>query len=395
MAGALNGIVVLEVASYVSGPYATMLLADLGAEVIKVENPAGGDPFRSWHYGGATSMFWAYNRGKKSIALDLRQPAGVQVFERLARGADVVVENLRAGVMDRLGLGYERLARDNPRLVYCSITGFGADGPAAQRPAYDSVGQALSGLLSLLTERDDPRFVGPPFADSLASLYAAQGVLAALVARGQTGRGQRVGATLVGSTLAFVNHAATDALAGAPLHGPRTRPRASNAHAWTASDGLPFVVHLSSPAKFWEGLVRAADRPDLAADPRFSSHAARQQHYEALRTELAAVFATRPRAYWLARLEAEGVPYAPLYDTSEVFDDPQIQHLGLQIAIPRPGQPPIRTVGCPLAFSDTPPPFPPPPPELGEHTDALLARAGYTAAEIAALRAQRTVQTIG
>src|SRR5215211_210230 len=159
--GALDGIVVLEVANYVAGPYTAMLLADLGAEVIKVESPAGGDPFRYWHAGDSAAVFWAYNRGKKSITLDLRKPESIEVFQRLAGRADVLVENLRSGVMERLGLGYGDLCTCNPRLVYCSVTGFGASGPYANDPAYDGVAQAMSGLLSLLAGSSTPRPVGP------------------------------------------------------------------------------------------------------------------------------------------------------------------------------------------------------------------------------------------
>jgi crotonobetainyl-CoA:carnitine CoA-transferase CaiB-like acyl-CoA transferase len=385
MAGALDGIVVLEVANFIAGPLAGALLADLGAEVIKVENPEGGDPFRAWDLGGDQPTFWAYNRGKKSIALNLQTPEGAEVFRQLASTADVVLENLRPGAMDRLGLGYAQLRELNPRLVYCAVTGFGPTGPYAQRPAYDGVGQAMGGMMSLLTEAAAPRPIGPAFADNLSGLFGAYGILGALVARARTGRGQQVGTSLVGAIVAFNVNAATTALAGEPPEGPTGRPRASQTYAWTASDGLPFVVHLSSPPKFWQGLTRAAGRPELQEDPRFRTRADRRAHYDALQAELAAVFATQPRAYWMERLEAEGVPHAPMYDYREVFQDPHIQHMGLEIAIPREGRPTVRTVRSPVDYSDTPSPLPLPPPDLGQHTDALLARLGYDDARIAAL----------
>ncbi len=392
MAGALDGIVVLEVANFIAGPFAGALLADLGAEVIKVENPDGGDPFRAWDLGGDQPTFWAFNRGKKSVVLDLQHPAGREAFHRLARTADVVLENLRPGAMERLGIGYEQLRPLNPRLIYCSISGFGLTGPYAQRPAYDGVGQALGGLLSMLTERDNPQPVGPAFADGLGGLFGAYGVLGALVARARTGRGQRVDTSLVGAIVGFNVSAATEALAGGAHHGPTSRPRASQTYAWTAADGLPFVVHLSSPPKFWEGLARAAGRPDLIDDPRFRTRADRRKHYDDLKAELAAVFKTQPRAYWLERLEAEGVPHSPMYDMHEVFDDPHIRHMGLEIAIERPGRPAIRTVRSPVDYSDTASPRPAPPPELGEHTAEVLARAGYDDAGLAALRAAGVVR---
>jgi crotonobetainyl-CoA:carnitine CoA-transferase CaiB-like acyl-CoA transferase len=386
MAGPLDGMVVLEVANFIAGPYAGMLLADLGAEVIKVENPDGGDPFRNWDLGGDHPTFWAYNRGKKSITLNLRKPGAREIFHRLARDADVVLENMRPGVMERLGIGYEQLRETNPRLVYCSVTGFGATGPYAERPAYDGVGQALGGMVSLLADRENPRPIGPNFSDSLSSMFAAYGVLGAIVARERTGQGQKVATTLVGATLQFLTAAATETLAGGDPHGPYTRPIASQTYAWRAGDGLPFTVHLSSPPKFWQGLTRAAGRPELAEDPRFDTRAARRAHYEELHAELAPVFATQPRAHWLARLETEEVPHAPIYNTAELFEDPHIKHMGLEIAIPREGRSTIRTVACPISYSATPPPHPAPPPELGEHTDAILARAGYDAAALAAFR---------
>jgi len=388
MAGPLSGIAVLEITNFIAGPYAGALLADLGADVIKVENPAGGDPFRAWDLGGDPPTFWAYNRGKKSITLNLHTPAAADLFRQLAQTADVVLENLRPGAMERLGLGFEQLSALNPRLVYCAVTGFGRGGPYAQRPAYDGVGQALSGMVSMLSERADPHIVGPNFSDSLAALFAAYGILGALVARGQTGRGQRVDSTLVGATLAFLVAPATDTLAGEPPPGPISRPIASQTYAWTASDGLPLTVHLSSPPKFWQGLARALERPELVEDERFRTRPDRQRNYEALRAELAAVFATRPRAEWLARLEAEDVPCAPIYDMAEVFTDPQVRHMGLELTIPRRDKPAIRTVGCPVQFSETPPPAPGPPPELGEHTDEVLTRLGYDQKAIDAFRAE-------
>ena len=192
MAGALAGIRVVEFANYVSGPYAGMLLGDLGAEVIKIESPDGGDPFRGWGRVEYSPTFGSVNRNKKSVVLDLKSEHGVSSARALIRTADVLIENFRIGTMERLGLGYDAVARENPRLVWCSITGFGSDGPYASRPGYDTVGQALSGLLSLLTDLDRPRPMGISLSDHLAGMVACNGVLGALVARGRTGQGQRV-----------------------------------------------------------------------------------------------------------------------------------------------------------------------------------------------------------
>src|SRR5713226_6940901 len=333
MAGALQGIRVLEVANFIAGPYAAMLLADLGAVVIKVENPDGGDPFRGWQYGGDQPTFWAYNRGKKSIILNLRSDEGKDVLRRLAGSADVLLENQRPDVMDRLGVGSSQLMEINPRLIYCSVTGFGPTGPYSKYPAYDGIGQAYSGMVSLLTNREAPQPVGPNFSDSLSAMFGTFGILGALVARERTGRGQRVDTSLVGATLAFINSPATEVLAGGPMYTPKSRPIASQTYSWTAQDGLPLTVHLSSPPKFWQGLATAVGRPELIDDARFRTQGDRRAHYDELRDELAPIFATKPRDEWLARMRELDVPCAPNYDLGEVFADPQIRHMGLQITI--------------------------------------------------------------
>jgi crotonobetainyl-CoA:carnitine CoA-transferase CaiB-like acyl-CoA transferase len=385
--GPLAGKTVIEVASFIAGPYAGMLLADLGAHVIKVEAPGHGDPFRGWDTGGESPAFWAYNRGKRSITLNLREPAGVEVVQRLVERADVLLENMRPGVMDRLGLGYQQVSAINPRLVYTSITGFGSSGPYRDRPAYDGIGQALSGLLSLLSERSAIQPIGPNFSDSLAGLFAAYGTLAALVARDQTGTGQHVETSLVAATLGFLVAPATETLSGGPSPGPLTRPTASQTYAWLASDGLPLTIHLSSPPKFWEGLTRATGRTELLDDPRFKSRQARRAHYAELRDELAAVFRTRPRHEWLERLTAHDVPCAPVYDLHEVFTDPQIEHMQLKTSMRRVGGAPMETVRSPLEYSASPSSPPAAPPELGEHTLSILADLGYTACDVERLRA--------
>jgi crotonobetainyl-CoA:carnitine CoA-transferase CaiB-like acyl-CoA transferase len=382
VASPLEGITVVEVASFIAGPYAGALLADLGAQVIKVETPEGGDPFRGFDTGRESPGFWAYNRGKRSITLNLRVPAAVDVLRQLLQDADVLLENMRPGAMDRLGLGYAEVSAINPRLIYASVTGFGASGPYRDRPAYDGIGQALSGLLSLLSDRATIQPIGPNFSDSLSGLFAAYGILAALVARSQTGAGQHVQTSLVAATLAFLVAPATDTLNGGPTPGPLSRPTSSQTYAWLASDGLPLTVHLSSPPKFWEGLARATGRPDLLEDPRFRTRVARRAHYAELRDELGRVFSTRPRDEWLARLTAHDVPCAPVYDLQQVFEDPQIQHLGLRTTIQRADGSSIDTVGSPLAYSATPTPSLSPPPALGAHTTSILERLGYSAAQI-------------
>ena len=312
MPGALEGIRVVEFASYVSGPYAGMMLGDLGAEVIKVETPGKGDPFRGWGRVDYSPTFGSVNRNKKSIVLDLKTDAGKADAKRLAASADVLIENMRAGAMERLGLGYEDLTPANPRLIYCAITGFGTTGPYAKRPGYDTVGQAASGLLSLLTDLDNPRPMGISLSDHLSGMVAAQGILAALIARGVSGRGQRVDTSLLEATLAFCGENAANYFESGKTPNRAMRTHRAQVYAFVAGDGKPFVIHLSSPAKFWEGLVRVVAKPEWLADPRFANREMRGKNYEALHAGLAQVFSTDSRAVWLDLLQAEDVPAAPL-----------------------------------------------------------------------------------
>jgi crotonobetainyl-CoA:carnitine CoA-transferase CaiB-like acyl-CoA transferase len=246
-AGALDGIKVLEFASYVSGPFAGMLLSDLGAEVVKVESPEGGDPFRMWGKTDYNGTFGSMNRNKKSVTLDLKTQAGQAAARQLALGTDVIIENFRSGAMERLGLGYEALAVDNPRLVYCSITGFGSEGPYRSRAGYDTIGQAVSGLLAVLTDRKAPQPMGVSLSDHLAGTFAAYGVLAALMARSTSGRGQRVETSLLQATLAFLGENAATFFDDGKVPTRATRCQRAQVFAFTAGDRLPFVVHLSSP----------------------------------------------------------------------------------------------------------------------------------------------------
>jgi crotonobetainyl-CoA:carnitine CoA-transferase CaiB-like acyl-CoA transferase len=374
MAGALEGIRVVEFANYVSGPYAGMLLGDLGAEVIKIEAPDGGDPFRGWGRVEYSPTFGSVNRNKKSVVLDLKSAHGLSAARALLRTADVLIENFRSGTMERLGLGYDEIAGENPRLIWCSITGFGSDGPYASRPGYDTVGQALSGLLSLLTDLESPRPMGISLSDHLAGMVACNGILGALVARGRTDRGQRVDTSLLEASVSFCGENAARYFENEKVPNRATRTRQAQVHAFVAGDGKPFVVHLSSPTKFWHGLARVAGKPEWLADPRFASKETRGQHYDALHDALAAVFARDSRARWLAKLEAEDVPAAPLNTLDEVFDDPQVKHLGLRQELPHKRVGTVGLVRNGLRMSATPPAIRSAAPELGEHTDEILAQ---------------------
>jgi crotonobetainyl-CoA:carnitine CoA-transferase CaiB-like acyl-CoA transferase len=383
MKGVLEGIRVLELGNFISGPYGACLLADMGAEVIKVENPKGGDPFRGWDLGGDQPNFWAFNRGKKSVTLNLQTPEGKEIFYGLVKKADVVVENYRPGVTKKLGIDYETLRKINERIICCSITGTGPTGPYVNRPAYDTVGQGLGGMLSVLMDAKNPRPIGPAYADSLSGMFSAIGVLGALVARAQTGKGQQIDATMAGSVLAFLIAPATETLAHGQAPGPYTRPRQSQTYAFSSSDGLPFAIHLSSPQKFWEGLCKAVGHAEMIEDPRFNTRPNRRKNYDELSKTFGELFREKPRAYWMEQLEANDVPHTPVYNLKEVFEDPQLKHMGVEIHIERKSKPTIRTVRFPLEYSETKIPHPTPPPDLGEHNAEFLKALGYDDTKIA------------
>ena len=375
-AGALDGIRILEFASYVSGPFAGMLLSDLGAEVVKIESPDGGDPFRNWGKQDYNGTFGSMNRNKKSVTLDLKTKEGQAAARKLALSADVVIENFRAGAMERLGLGYEALAVDNSKLIYCSISGFGWVGTYRNHHGYDTVGQAMSGLLAVLTDRKAPQPMGISLSDHLAGTFAAYGVLAALMARHTTGRGQKVETSLLQAALAFLGENAATFFEDGRIPSRATRCQRAQVFAFTAGDGLPFVVHLSSPEKFWRGLLTATNREVLAADERFRSREARVKNYDSLCAELAAAFQARPRAEWLKLLEAQDVPSGPLNTLDEVFADPQVIALDMRKQLPHRTRGTVSVVGNPVRMSATPPRVETAAPDLGAHNDMLLPRTG-------------------
>jgi crotonobetainyl-CoA:carnitine CoA-transferase CaiB-like acyl-CoA transferase len=377
MRGALEGIVVLELGSYLTAPYAAMLLADLGAEVVKIEPPVSGDPFRGWGTNGYNSTFCCVNRNKKSVTLDLKTDAGRHVFLRLAGRGDVIIENGRPGVAQKLGIDYDSIRKLNPRVIYCSISGFGQDGPYCDRPGYDTIGQAMGGLLGLVTSLNDPQLAGISFSDHLTGIFACYGIQAALFARERTGQGQKVEASLLQSTVSFVQEAAARYFATSEVPRRETRVQAAQAYAFVAQDGRPLVIHLSSPPKFWESLIEAVGKPELRTDARFQDREGRRRHYETLRTILAEVFATKTRDAWLERLRQHDVPCAPLNTLEEVFADPQVQRLGMAVEMAHPTMGRVRLSGNPIQFEQTPVSYRLAPPALGEHTDEVLTTLGY------------------
>ncbi|MDP9428067.1 MAG: CoA transferase [Actinomycetota bacterium] len=367
----LTGLRVLDLGSYISGPCAAVLLAEMGADVVKVEPPQG-DPFRSWESGGLNATFVAFNRGKRSVTLDLKDDADRCALLELARTADVVIENFRPGVMERLGIDWDVLSASNPGLVHCSISGFGSSGPYATMPAYDGVALGYSGLAGLLLDPEDPRLRGPALADAITGHSAAFAVLAALHSRHRTGRGEHLEVSMLGALVHFLHSAVAKNVVEGRDETPYLRPHSSQAYVWSARDGRQVLVHMSSPPKFWEGLCAAVGRPDLAADPRFAQRRDRQASYEVLRTELAPVFAGRDRDEWLEVLQAHGVPCAPVNAVSEALRDPQLQHLGIIDVLDEPGIGPMPQIRPPALFGGAALPAVGRAPYLGEHTDELL-----------------------
>jgi crotonobetainyl-CoA:carnitine CoA-transferase CaiB-like acyl-CoA transferase len=374
----LKDITVVECSTFVTGPYAASLLADLGARVIKIESPPDGDPYRYFAPDPHFSFnFGHLNRNKESLAVDLKSSKGKEICLELLKRADVFAENFRPGTAERLGLGYEAVRALNPRLVYCSISAFGQSGPYVNKPGFDTLGQAVSGLLSLLTDPDEPKVMGVAVSDYVTGLSAGYGILGALLGREKSGDGCRVETSLLQATLSFIGETAAGYLRTGTVPNRMARVKNAHAFAFICKDKLPIALHCSVPEKFWLALLKAADRMDLAADQRFKTRDTRRQNYEALELTLAPVFLTRSRAEWLQRLEANDVPAAPLYNMAEVLRDPQVRHLDLveELAHPQAGK--LQFVGGPVRYDGLAKEQSAPPPLVGEHSAAILKELGY------------------
>jgi crotonobetainyl-CoA:carnitine CoA-transferase CaiB-like acyl-CoA transferase len=381
MAQVLAGVRVVEHGTFITGPAASMLLADLGADVIKVEQPAG-DPFRAFRGGTYSPHYQTYNRNKKSVTLDTRLADDLARFEALIAEADVYIQNFRPGVADKLGAGEVRLRELNPRLIYCAISGFGADGPAAQRPSYDTVAQAASGFLKLLINPANPRVVGPALADSLTGFYAAYGILGALYEREkqQTASGRRVEVSMFEAMTHFNLDAFTHLFSEGEVMGPYSRPSVSQSYVLPCAGGDWIALHMSSPPKFWQGLAQAIEKPDLFDDPRFATREARIENQPLLIELLSGLFRTRDRAEWCRRLEALDVPHAPMYNTNEVPEDAQAKHLQLFVDTAHPAGGRWTTVRSPVSFDGERALDVSAPPLLGDHDEVLRSGASPWAA---------------
>jgi formyl-CoA transferase len=402
MSRPLSDIRVLDLTRILAGPWATQNLADLGAEVIKVERPGRGDDTRSWGppwlkdaAGRDTreaAYFLSVNRGKKSVTLDISKPAGQALLRELAAKSDVLVENYKVGDLARYGLGYEDLRRVNPRLVYCSVTGFGQDGPYAPRPGYDFIFQGMGGLMSITGERDDlpgggPQKVGIAVTDVLTGMYASLAVVSALRHRDAAGVGQYIDMALFDAIVAFNANQILNFWCSGEV--PK---RYGNAHAnivpyevFPSADGH-IILAVGNDGQF-ASFCAVAGRPELAVDPRFRTNPDRVRHRPVLVPIVQDIVRTQGSRWWIERLEAAGVPCGPINDMGQVFEDPQVRHRGMRVDIPHPLGVDVPTVASPMRFSATPVAYDRPPPMLGEHTDAVLGELlGYDAALITALR---------
>lgn len=401
--GALSHLRVLDLSRVLAGPWAGQMLADLGAEVIKVEKPGQGDDTRAWgppflkdnqgHDTGESAYYLSANRGKQSLAIDFTQAEGQQLVRQLAANCDVVLENFKAGGLAKYGLDYASLRQVKPDIIYCSITGFGQDGPYAQRAGYDFLVQGMGGLMSLTGEPEgEPMKVGVALTDIFTGMYAAVAVLAALSHRDRTGQGQHVDLALLDVQVAVLANQAANYLVGGmvPQRLGNAHPNIVPYQAFATSDGH-VILAVGNDAQF-QKFCTVAGCPELAADRRYASNAGRVGNRDSLIPRLRQVMESRPCAAWIEMLEAAGVPCGPINTLDQVFDNPQIKHRGMVAAVDHPLAGSVDLVANPIRFSETPIGYERAPPVLGADTDALLARLlGLDEAAIADLRAKGVV----
>ena len=393
--GALDGIRVLDLTRALAGPYCTLMLGDHGADVIKVEMPGSGDETREWappSVKGISAYYLSINRNKRSVTVDLKNPDGKRVLERLIEKCDVVVENFSPGTLARLGFPDERVRRVNPRAILCHISGFGQDGPGRAWPAYDLIVQGMGGIMSLTGEPgSDPVMVGVPQADMVAGMFAAFAIAAALHARQRTGEGQVIDATMIGGQVALLSRQAARFFADGTVPRPEGNVHASIVpyQTFRASDGH-VNVGVANNALF-ERFCRALDLEELLEDERFTDNPKRVAHRRDIVPIIERRIRTLTKADVVRRLREANVPVGPINALDEVFADPVVRHLGLVAEVDHPTAGRVRAPGIPVRLSGTPPSVRRHPPELGEHTDEVLRELGYTKEEIAALRRDSAV----
>ena len=394
--GPLQGMTVIELCHHMAGPTCGLMLADMGADVIKVEKYDGGDDTRRTippAINGESSSFMMMNRNKRGVVLDLKTPEGADVLRQLVAKADVLTENFRPGVLERLGLGYEDLKKINPGLIYASISGFGLTGPYATRGGFDLVAQGMSGLMSVTGERPDgpPVKVGPPVCDITAGLLLALGVCAAYSHRLKTGQGQRIDTSLMeaGITLTYWQSAIAFATGVAPRAMGSAHPLSAPYQAVRCADG--YINIAANTARFWEKMCRMIGAPELFEDPRFTTNGDRMTNLKVLEAELNDRFEKDTCAAWLAKFEAEGIPAGPIFDILEMHRDPQTIAREMVPTVEHPVAGPVQTIGLPVKFHETPGRVATASPLFGQHTADVLAELGFSQNEIAELGAKKAV----
>jgi len=392
----LEGYRILDLSRVLAGPYCTMMLGDLGAEVIKVERPGSGDDTRAWgppFVGGESAYYLCANRNKKSITVNLKSEKGCEIIRQLAKISDVLIENYKVGELTELGLGYEVLKELNPGVVYCSITGYGQNGPDKDLPGYDFIIQGRGGVMSITGEPDgDPMKVGVAIVDITAGLYAANAIQAALLARARTGKGQAIDISLLDAQVAWLANVASSYLVSDKRPG-----RFGNAHptivpyqSFKASDGF-FCLAVGNDGQ-WQKLCQVIGHEEWATEPRFATNPVRVQHREILIPLLQEVFVAKDIAFWLREIADGGIPCGPVQTLDEVFADPQVNVRDMIWSIPHPTAGEMRLVGSPLKLSETPVACRSHPPLLGEHTEEVLTSLlRYSSDEVCQLRAEKAI----
>ena len=395
LAGPLDGLTVLDLTRVLSGPYCTMMLADMGARVIKVEQPGKGDDTRGWgppFQNGESAYFLSVNRNKESVTLNFKHPDGREVLDRLIQQADVLVENFRPGTLERQGLGYDALSAAHPGLVYCSISGFGQTGPRRSEPGYDAVMQGEGGLMSITgPPGGKPYRLGVAIADIVSGMFAAFGVAMGLLARERTGRGQFIDVGMLDSVAALLTYQAGICFATgqAPPSLGNQHPTIVPYETFTAADG-DIVVAAGNDALFTK-FCEIIETPALAADERFTTNKGRVENQDALRPLLAERIRTRSRSQWLDVLKQAGVPCGAVRDLAEVLSDPQLVERMMVVPMHHPKAGPMKVLGVPVKMGETAGGVRTPPPVLGQHTQSILAELGYDAHRIGALEQEKVI----
>ena len=398
--GPLQGVRILDLSRVLAAPWCVQNLADMGADVIKIERPGPGDESRHWGPpwlngpdGKPTresAYFMSTNRNKRSSAIDLANPQGQAIIRKLAEQADICIENFKVGDLARYGLDYASLSKVNPRLIYCSVTGFGQDGPWATRPGYDYLFQGMGGLMSVTGERDDlpgggPQRFGVPIVDLFTGMYATISILAALNHRNVTGEGQHIDISLMGAVMAMSSGQLSNYMVGGKVPGRtgNASPNITPYGVYPCSDGL-FIVASANQGQF-SALCNALGHPEWIADPRFKDNGARMAHQSELHTLFSQILSTKPRAHWESLFLEVGVPAGPINDYQQAMAHPQVQHLKTRIGIPHATGVEAPGIANPMRFSKSPVTYRRPPPMLGQHTQEVLQELGLDQAAIDAL----------